>query len=98
VAKVGARAALLVFEPGTHVVRGGKRTQAPRAAGGGASRGSDTLFMRPSGKDLEVLASLIDAKKLEVVVDRVFSFAKIAEAFAYLEKGRAKGKVVVTMG
>ncbi len=56
------------------------------------------LFMRPSGKDLEVLASLVDAKKLEVVVDQVFSFAKIAEAFAYLEKGRAKGKVVVTMG
>jgi NADPH:quinone reductase-like Zn-dependent oxidoreductase len=55
------------------------------------------LFMRPSGKDLEVLTSLIEAKKLEVVVDQVFPFAKIAEAFAYLEKGRAKGKVVVTM-
>jgi NADPH:quinone reductase-like Zn-dependent oxidoreductase len=55
------------------------------------------MFMRPSGSDLELLASLIEAKKLEVVVDRVFSFAKIAEAFAYLEGGRAKGKVVVTM-
>jgi NADPH:quinone reductase-like Zn-dependent oxidoreductase len=52
----------------------------------------------PSGKDLEQLASLVDAKKLEVVVDQVFPFAKIAEAFAYLEKGHAKGKVVVTMG
>jgi NADPH:quinone reductase-like Zn-dependent oxidoreductase len=56
------------------------------------------LFMRPSGKDLEVLTSLIEAKKLEVVVDRVFPFAKIAEAFAYLETRHAKGKVVVTMG
>ena len=55
------------------------------------------LFMRPSGKELEELASLVDAKKLEVVVDRVFPFAEIAEAFAYLEQGRAKGKVVVTM-
>jgi alcohol dehydrogenase len=55
------------------------------------------LFMRPSGKDLEDLASLVDAKKLEVVVDRVFPFAKIAEAFAYLEQGHAKGKVLVTM-
>ena len=55
------------------------------------------MFMGPSGKDLEVLASLIDTKKLEVVVDRVFPFAKIAEAFAYLEEGRAKGKVVVAM-
>jgi NADPH:quinone reductase-like Zn-dependent oxidoreductase len=56
------------------------------------------MFMRPSGKDLEVLTSLIEAKKLEAVVDRVFPFAKIAEAFAYLETGHAKGKVVVTMG
>jgi NADPH:quinone reductase-like Zn-dependent oxidoreductase len=55
------------------------------------------MLMRPSGRDLELLASLVEAKKLEVVVDEVFSFAKIAEAFAYLEKGRAKGKVVVTM-
>src|SRR5882672_4897073 len=55
------------------------------------------LFMHPSGQDLEVLASLVDTKKLEVVVDQVFPFAKIAEACAYLEKGRAKGKVVVTM-
>ncbi len=54
--------------------------------------------MRPSGKDLEVLTSLLETKKLEVVVDRVFPFAKIAEASAYLETGHAKGKVVVAMG
>ncbi len=34
---------------------------------------------------------------LEPVIDRVFPFADIAEAFAYLESGRAKGKVVVRM-
>jgi len=46
-----------------------------------------------------VLASLVDAKKkLEVVIDQVLPIAKIAEAFAYLEKGHAKGKLVVTMG
>jgi NADPH:quinone reductase-like Zn-dependent oxidoreductase len=56
------------------------------------------MFMRPSGQDLETLAALVDATKLEVVVDRVFPFDKIAEAFAYLEKGHAKGKVVITMG
>ncbi|HEY2515793.1 MAG TPA: NADP-dependent oxidoreductase [Polyangiaceae bacterium] len=55
------------------------------------------LFMHPSGKDLEFLAPLFDAKKLEVVLDKVFPFDRIGEAFAYLETGRAKGKVVVTM-
>jgi NADPH:quinone reductase-like Zn-dependent oxidoreductase len=55
------------------------------------------LFMHPSGADLAYLASLIDAKKLEVVIDRVFSFSEAKEAMAYLETGHAKGKVVLAM-
>lgn len=55
------------------------------------------LFMHPSGANLESLASLIDAKKLEVVVDRVFPFAEVKEAMAYLEAGHAKGKVVIAV-
>jgi NADPH:quinone reductase-like Zn-dependent oxidoreductase len=55
------------------------------------------LFMHPSGADLTYLASLIEAKKLEVVIDRVFPFAEAKEALAYLETGRAKGKVVLAM-
>ena len=55
------------------------------------------LFMHPSGAELSELATLIDDRKLEVVVDRVFDFSDVASAFAYLEQGRAKGKVVVRM-
>jgi len=55
------------------------------------------LFMHPSGSDLSELARLIDLQKLEIVVDRIFPFAQIADAFAYLEQGHAKGKVVVQM-
>ena len=39
----------------------------------------------------------IDAGRLQVVVDRVFPFAQAREALAYLETGRAKGKVVVRL-
>lgn len=53
------------------------------------------LFMHPSGADLEVLAGLVDAGRLRPVVDRVFPFEEIADAFGYLEQGHAKGKVVV---
>ncbi len=52
------------------------------------------LFMRPSGEDLGLLANLVDEGKLKTVTDRVFPFEQIAEAFAYLEQGHAKGKVV----
>lgn len=55
------------------------------------------LYMHPSGSELAELATLIDQQKLEVVIDRVFPFEHIADAFAYLEQGRAKGKVVVQM-
>jgi NADPH:quinone reductase-like Zn-dependent oxidoreductase len=55
------------------------------------------MFMHPSGADLSELAALIDQQKLEVVIDRVFPFAQIADAFTYLEQGHAKGKVVVQM-
>lgn len=56
------------------------------------------LFMHPSGNDLAHLASLIDTKKLEVVIDHIFPFAEVKEAMAFLETRRAKGKVVVVMG
>jgi len=55
------------------------------------------LFMHPGGSDLAQLAELIEQGKLKVTVDRTYPFANISEALAYLESGRAKGKVVVTM-
>jgi alcohol dehydrogenase len=53
------------------------------------------LFMRASGSQLREITSLIDAGAIRPVVDRVFPFASTNEAMAYVEKGRAKGKVVV---
>ena len=55
------------------------------------------LFMHPSGTDLAQLAELIEQGKLKVIIDKTYPFANISEALAYLENGRAKGKVVVTM-
>jgi len=55
------------------------------------------LFMHPSGEDLSLLAGLVDKGELKPVTDRVFPFEQIADAFAYLEQGRAKGKIVVQM-
>lgn len=55
------------------------------------------FFMHPSAADLAELARWIDAGELEVVVDRTFPFDQVSDAFAYLETGRAKGKVVVNL-
>ena len=53
--------------------------------------------MRASGDQLGEITSLIDAGIIRPVVDRVFAFESTNEALAYVEKGRAKGKVVVKM-
>ncbi len=55
------------------------------------------LFMRASGRQLTEIASLIDRGIIRPVVDRVFPFASTKEAMAYVEAGRAKGKVVVSL-
>ncbi|SDE68297.1 alcohol dehydrogenase [Paracoccus isoporae] len=55
------------------------------------------LLMHPSGAELAELADLIAQGRLRPVVDRVFPFAETCAAMAYLESGRAKGKVVVQM-
>jgi alcohol dehydrogenase len=53
------------------------------------------LLMHPDGRDLDLLAGLVDDGRLVPVTDRVFPFEEIADAFAHLERGHAKGKVVL---
>jgi len=53
------------------------------------------LFMRPSGEQLREIGSLIDSGMIRAVVDRVFPFESTKDALAYVESGRAKGKVVI---
>lgn len=53
------------------------------------------LFMRADGRQLEQIAGLVDKGILSAVVDKVFPFAQTPEALAYVETGRAKGKVVI---
>ena len=55
------------------------------------------LFMKASGDQLRALASLIDAGAIRPVIDRTFPFASTNDAMAYVDKGRAKGKVVIRM-
>jgi NADPH:quinone reductase-like Zn-dependent oxidoreductase len=59
--------------------------------------GYSFLFMRADGRQLAEIAKLIDAGAIRPVVDKVFPFAQTPEALAYVETGRAKGKVVVSV-
>ncbi|MEQ1740012.1 MAG: NADP-dependent oxidoreductase [Methyloglobulus sp.] len=53
------------------------------------------LFVHPDGHQLAEIGKLLDAGHIHPVIDKVFPFDQTKEALAYLEEGRAKGKVVV---
>jgi NADPH:quinone reductase-like Zn-dependent oxidoreductase len=55
------------------------------------------LFMKASGAQLRAITALVGTGAIRPVMDRVFPFTSTKEALAYVESGRAKGKVVVTM-
>lgn len=53
------------------------------------------LFMRAEGNQLSQITSLIETGVIRPVIDKVFPFEATDHAVAYVESGRAKGKVVV---
>jgi NADPH:quinone reductase-like Zn-dependent oxidoreductase len=55
------------------------------------------LFVHPDGGQLAEIGELFKAGRIRTVIDKVFPFEQAKEALAYLEQGRAKGKVVVQM-
>jgi NADPH:quinone reductase-like Zn-dependent oxidoreductase len=55
------------------------------------------LFMQANGAHLRELAALYDAGHLRPLIDNTFPFNQTLEALAYVEQGRANGKVVITL-
>ncbi|OIK16176.1 alcohol dehydrogenase [Bacillus sp. MUM 116] len=56
-----------------------------------------TFLQRANQKDLIDLKELIEAGKVQPVIDRQYKLSEIPEAFKYFAEGHAQGKVVITM-
>jgi len=50
-----------------------------------------------SGEDLATIAALMQEGKVTPVIDRTYPLERTAEVMAYLETGRARGKVVIVV-
>lgn len=55
------------------------------------------LLHKPDAKDLDHIKSLIEAGKLQPVIDKTFPLNETAEAMRYYGAGCARGKVVITV-
>jgi len=55
------------------------------------------LIAELSAEDLATLARLMQAGTVTPVIDRRYSLSEVPEAIRYLETGRARGKVIITL-
>jgi NADPH:quinone reductase-like Zn-dependent oxidoreductase len=56
-----------------------------------------TFEAKPSRDDLQALKELVESGEASPVIDRTYPLIETPEAIRYLEKGHARGKVVVTV-
>ena len=55
------------------------------------------LIPKENKEDLAFIKELLGTGKVVPVIDRRYSLSEVAEAIRYLEKGHAKGKVIITV-
>jgi NADPH:quinone reductase-like Zn-dependent oxidoreductase len=55
------------------------------------------MMAKVSQSDLKALADLMQAGKVTTVIDRTYPLSEVREAVRYLESGRARGKVIITV-
>ncbi len=53
--------------------------------------------MQANGGQLGELATLYDTGHLRPLIDKTFPFDQTLDALAYVEQGRANGKVIITL-
>ena len=88
---------------GTYVVTGGSKKQTYQAMLLGpwismtGTKKMGNLMAKPNTKDLGLVKELLEAGKVIPVIDRRYPLSETAEALRYLEAGRARGKVVITV-
>jgi NADPH:quinone reductase-like Zn-dependent oxidoreductase len=56
-----------------------------------------TFLAKPNKTDLAILRELLQTGKVKPVIDRRFSLSEVPQAFRYLAKKHARGKVVIAL-
>jgi NADPH:quinone reductase-like Zn-dependent oxidoreductase len=88
---------------GTYVMSGGSGAQMFQAMLLGPlhsrARGNKmgNVLAKPNTKDLAFVKELLESGKVVAVIDRSYPLSEVAEAIRYLEKGHARGKVVISV-
>ena len=88
---------------GTYVMIGGAGAQLTQAMLQGplisltGSKKMGSMLQRQNQKDLIFMKELLEAGKVQPVIDRSYKLSEIPDAFRYFEEGHTQGKVVITV-
>lgn len=88
---------------GIYVSSGGSMKQSLQAVTIGplisltGSKKMGGMLVKPNQNDLVFIKELIEANKVKPVIDRRYALSEAADAYHYMGKGRAQGKVVINM-
>lgn len=69
----------------------------PRRSKADGQRVGLMATVKPNQKDLNFLSRLLEEGKIVPVIDRCYPLKETAKALGYIETGRARGKVVITV-
>lgn len=70
----------------------------PRGSKAGGQRVGPSGTVKPNKEDLVFVQKLLESGKVVPVIDKRYSLLETAEAIRYPETGRARGKIVITVG
>lgn len=60
-------------------------------------RTAKAIMVKPNASDMEWMKNNIEAGRIRVVIDKVYTLEQIREALTYSETGKARGKVVIVL-
>lgn len=63
-----------------------------------SSQDFGTMLSSITAGDLTFVKDMMETRKVTPVIDRSYPLSDVPEAIRYLEKGRARGKVIITVG